>query len=543
MRSPQVPKHPTAKCSATIALGLIALLLTMGIAIAAASPRLQDLSQSVPIATDHEGSEPSPATARLFVAAHWAAITDQRRDVLDVSRSDVVRILRGMTRDWSVLGGAAQPITVYLPRSQVRMIAESFGLATAELSVQLLPDDELVDKIAATPGSFALVDTQQLRLGVLALTVDGHDPYRDPAFESPLRQLRWVEAPRTLADLNRFTATLQRLPHQFDPVGVAITGELIPVRCTNYVLAQLDDYDAMFDGVRSELIAADLAVAALEHPLISDGELTPCEATVVFTGSHRAVPAMANAGLDVMFTIGNHMQDCWGGCSGAAALEETLGRLSEAGIMTVGAGEDLDAARAPTVVRVDTPGGPVRFAFLGYDMIAPWYHATQDSLGTAPLNVEYLREDIADALLLADHVIVGANWGVEYSSNPVFYQRQLAGAAIEAGASLLIGHHPHWVQAVEHLGDSLVAYSMGNFVFDQAWSVPTTQGMVMELGFTAERLLGYRIRPVVIRAHSNRLPWIYRPEFVDPATAGRPILDRVWRAQDRLPARSVEAAD
>ena len=322
------------------------------------------------------------------------------------------------------------------------------------------------------------------------------------------------------ADLDRFTAALQGLPQQFDPVGVAITGELIPVRCTNHVLAQLDDYDAMFDGVRSELIAADLAVAALEHPLISDGELTPCEATVVFTGSHRAVPAIANAGLDVLFTIGNHMKDCWGGCSGTAALEETLGRLSQAGIVTAGAGDDLDAARSPTVVRVDTRSGPVRFAFLGYDTIAPWYHATEDSPGTAPLDVEYLRDDVADALLLADHVIVGANWGVEYTSNPVFYQRQLAGVAIEAGASLLIGHHPHWVQAVEHLDDALVAYSMGNFVFDQAWSVPTTQGMVMELGFTAERLLGYRIRPVVIRPHSSRLPWIYRPRVCRTSNGG-----------------------
>ena len=532
-----------AKRSASIPLGLIALLVTMGIAIAAVSPRLQELSQSVPIAMDHEDSAPDPMAARLFAAAHWAAITDQRRDVLDISRSDVVRVLRGMTRDWSELGGAPQPISVYLSRSQTRTIAEMLGLSVAELSVELLNDNELLNRVATTRGSFALVETQQLRLGVLALTVDGHDPYRDPGLKSPLRQLRFVDAPRTPADIQQFAATLQGLPHRFDPVGVAVTGELIPVRCTNHVLAELDDYDAMFDGVRDGLVAADLAVAALEHPLISDGELTPCEATLVFTGSHRAVPAMANAGLDVLFTIGNHMKDCWGGCSGKAALVETLGQLSEAGIETAGAGENLDAARAPTVVRVDTRSGPVRCAFLGYDTIAPWYHATEDRSGTAPLEAEYLRDDIAHAVSLADHVIVGANWGVEYTSNPVFYQRQLAGVAIEAGASLLVGHHPHWVQAVEHLGDAFVAYSMGNFVFDQAWSVPTTQGMVIELGFTTERLLGYRIRPVVIRAHSSRLPWIYRPEFVDPATEGRPIPDRVWRAQDRLPARSDGTVD
>ena len=113
---------------------------------------------------------------------------------------------------------------------------------------------------------------------------------------------------------------------------------------------------------------------------------------------------------------------------------------------------------------------------------------------------------------------------------------------MEAGASLLIGNHPHWVQAVEHFDDALVAYSLGNFVFDQAWSVPTTQGMLMELGFTADRLLGYRIRPVVIRSHSRELPWIYRPEFVDPAAEGWPIMDRIWNATDRLPKRPAAAA-
>ena len=101
----------------------------------------------------------------------------------------------------------------------------------------------------------------------------------------------------------------------------------------------------------------------------------------------------------------------------------------------------------------------------------------------------------------------------------------------------MIGSHPHWVQAVEHFDGALAAYSLGNFVFDQDWSVETTQGMVLELGFTLDRLIGYRIRPIVIRGDGGEAYWIYRPEFVDPAAEGRPILDRIWQAQDRLPER------
>ena len=183
---------------------------------------------------------------------------------------------------------------------------------------------------------------------------------------------------------------------------------------------------------------------------------------------------------------------------------------------------------------------PVRFAILGYDAIAPWYHARDDTPGTAPLRSELIHEDVEAAKPLADHVLVFTNWGVEYTSNPTAEQREIAGLAIESGATLLIGNHPHWVQAVEHFQqgrDALAAYSFGNFIFDQAWSVPTTQGMLMELGFTKQRLLGYRIRPVVIRGHSLELPWIYRPELVTPGNEGRPILERIWRAQDRLPTR------
>ena len=66
--------------------------------------------------------------------------------------------------------------------------------------------------------------------------------------------------------------------------------------------------------------------------------------------------------------------------------------------------------------------------------------------------------------------------------------------------------------------------------------------MLMELGFTGERLLGYRVRPVVIRAHSRQLPWLVRPEFVDPAAEGRPIMERIWNATDRLPVRPAAAA-
>jgi poly-gamma-glutamate capsule biosynthesis protein CapA/YwtB (metallophosphatase superfamily) len=486
--------------------------------------------------------------ASRIVLARWAAITDQRRDVLELTRDEVVRALRGDVADWSEFGGSAMPITPLLPVSEIERIASALGIPPAELPASV-PDDELLDLVQSTPGALALIQPEQLRLGVLALVVDGHDPYRDPANDSPLLDARWVTAdsPEREAQLAAIVG-LEAVP-DFDPAGMIATGELIPARCTYEALESLGRLDAMFDGTGELIAAADIAVSPLEVSLTDLSPPTPCVATFVLQGPAEAATVFAEAGIDVVITAGNHAMDCWEGCNPTLALLDTIENLANAGLVSAGAGANLGAARAPAIFTVQTLNGPVSFAFLAYDSIAAaFYGAGPDNAGTAPLVTSYLQEDIAAALPLVDHVLVGAGWGVEYTSDPIGFQQENALAAIEAGATVVLGNHPHWVQAVEHASspegdDRLIAYSFGNFVFDQDWSVETTQGMAMELGFTADRLLGYRIRPVVIYGLSEltvgryRNQGLYRPEFVDPATEGRPILDRIWDAQDRLPAR------
>jgi poly-gamma-glutamate synthesis protein (capsule biosynthesis protein) len=490
-----------------------------------------------------------------IVLARWAAITDQRRDVLELTRSEVISILRGDITDWSELGGSPLPITPLLLTSQAIGIAMALGIPETELAASRVPDDDLLDRVEREPGTLALVEPEQLRLGVLALVVDGHDPYRDPAADSPLRDARWIVAPpeevATLAALAGFEAA-----PPFDPAGMLATGELIPARCSYEALIAAGGMDAMFEGTADAIRAADIAVSPLEVSLTDLSPATPCTPTFILQGPAEAADAMARVGIDVAVTAGNHAMDCWAGCSPAAALLDTIANLERVGLVTTGAGANLAEARAPALFTVDTTTGPVTFAFVAYDSIAAaFYAAGPDFAGTAPLETAFVREDVAIALELADHVIVGAGWGVEYTSDPIDFQRENAGAAIEAGASVVLGNHPHWVQAVEHflasqrtseapgisgtteVSDALVAYSFGNFVFDQDWSVETTHGMAMDLGFTVDRLIGYRIRPILIRGDPTLTRGLYRPEFVDPATEGAPILKRIWDAQDRLPPR------
>ena len=494
-----------------------------------AAPDLRAVAD--PAGADAAVSDESLAGGTPYVLAAWAAVTDQRRDVIELGVDDVRRILRGDVADWSALGGGPMPIAAYLPSEDAERIAAALDLATDSMQIGLAPTDSVAELVAGRPGAFALLPVAALRPGLLALVVDGYDPYRDPSDLSPIGLVRWVRAPAAavterIAALSGWDVQLEAI----DPVGLLATGELIPVRCTNAALERVGDVGAMFDSTRAFLRAADLTVMPLEVALTDRGPPTPCLSTFVLQGRAEVVDAVAEAGVDVMITAGNHAMDCWSGCAPAEALGDTLALLDGAGIAHAGAAADLAAARTAAIVERDG----VRFAFLGYDDIARYYAATDRAAGTAPLDLATLAEDVTRAKARADHVIVGFGWGIEYTADPTSRQREAAAIAVEAGASLVIGNHPHWVQAIVLLDGALAVYSLGNFVFDQSWSVETTQSMVLEAGFARDRLLGFRLRPVVIRGTADVRRGLYRPELVDPAGEGAPILQRVWDATDRL---------
>ncbi|MFN8638428.1 MAG: CapA family protein [Dehalococcoidia bacterium] len=185
----------------------------------------------------------------------------------------------------------------------------------------------------------------------------------------------------------------------------------------------------------------------------------------------------------------------------------------------------------------------MRVAFLAYDEIAPWNWAASTP-GTAALKQELVVEDVRRARASADLVVVGMSFGIEYQADPTASQRALAAAAIDAGATLVVGNHPHVVEAIERRTvsdagtprEAFVIYAQGNYIFDQSWSVPTTQAAMLEAGFVDGRLIGYRLRPVVTRGNAALARGLYRPELVSPAgPEGRAILGRIWDAQDRLP--------
>jgi poly-gamma-glutamate synthesis protein (capsule biosynthesis protein) len=239
-----------------------------------------------------------------------------------------------------------------------------------------------------------------------------------------------------------------------------------------------------------------LAFANLETTVSGRGVQGGCG--YCFRADPRAIAGLAFAGFDVLSVANNHIWDF-----GPVAFTDTLTHVASAGIAAVGGGADLARARAP-VVR--TAGGS-RVAFLAYTNLLPASAgAGQAKPGANLYDERSFAEDIAVARGMADIVVVSFHAGEEYQTAPNDWQTRVYRAAVDAGADLVIGHHPHVVQPVERYRNGWIAYSLGNFVFDQNFSAATMSGLMIEATVQGERVLSVREIPV-------RISRQYRPSL------------------------------
>jgi poly-gamma-glutamate capsule biosynthesis protein CapA/YwtB (metallophosphatase superfamily) len=168
-------------------------------------------------------------------------------------------------------------------------------------------------------------------------------------------------------------------------------------------------------------------------------------------------------------------------------------------------------------------------AMLAYNDVPPEsYAASATRAGSARLvhddpTYATLRAEIAAAADVADVVVIVAHWGIEYGNAPRAQTIAAAHAMIEAGASVVIGDHPHWVQSVETYRGGYITYGIGNFVFDQMWSMETREGSIQELFFDKAKLVAVRIRPTIIEDY-------FRPRLLRTNEAAyRATLNRIWQ--------------
>jgi len=228
-------------------------------------------------------------------------------------------------------------------------------------------------------------------------------------------------------------------------------------------------YSWLFAPIADLLAQADLTFANLETPIAP--KTSKGSRAFVFNAPGDVVTALQRAGVDLVSVANNHAFD-----QGRPGFEETLESLDRAGMIYLGAG------RAPR------PAGPVlvernglKLAFLGYTYglnqpgndCPPARKGAPPCLQAAELRTEAIVEDVRAAAAAADAVVVSVHWGIEYEQQPRAQEVALARRLADAGALVVLGHHPHVLQPVElHRrpdgGMAVIAYSLGNFISNQS---------------------------------------------------------------------------
>lgn len=286
------------------------------------------------------------------------------------------------------------------------------------------------------------------------------------------------------------------------PVRLVAVGDVMLARKVQGLAAAYGD-DYPFARLGRELQQADIAFGNLESPLSYQGQALPGKG-ICF----RARPSMASQlvrqGFDVLSIANNHALDY-----DVPAFLDTGRFLREAGIQPVGGGRNIEEARRMTVLERNG----LRVGFLAYTEMADIYfdpgyrsfRATGELAGVAPLVEKEVSDDIKAARNQVGTLVVSLHWGTEYSSRPTAEQRRMAHRFIDDGADIILGHHPHVLQGVERYKGGLIAYSLGNFVFDQNQRTDTRQGLMLRVTLPGAGVGDAEILPVFIKASQPAL--------------------------------------
>lgn len=223
-------------------------------------------------------------------------------------------------------------------------------------------------------------------------------------------------------------------------------------------------YATLFADVSSDLSISDLTFANLETPIAPKWGAP--QKPFIFNAPVDILRALKDTGVDIVSIANNHIYD-----QGKIGLEETMKHLETVGLKYVGAGRNKEQAQKAKIIEREG----IRISFLAYSEFFN-SNSSPDNENQAQANV--LRpEDVIHAIKKArefsDFVVVSAHWGVEYQPTPTNRARTMAKQFFDAGADVILGHHPHVLQPIEPFMSSdgrpcFVAYSLGNFISNQS---------------------------------------------------------------------------
>lgn len=278
---------------------------------------------------------------------------------------------------------------------------------------------------------------------------------------------------------------------------ISFVGDIMLARHIENIFNKENDPSFHFLLTADYLRESDITFGNLEGPISSRGE--NMGSTYSFRFNPDVINGLLYSGFDVMSIANNHIYD-WG----EDAFFDTINYLEKNNIYYSGGGNDYESAHKPVKIKKNNE----LFCFLSYSQFSGEYISGIESRPSiAFLDKDQIINDINHAKAeLCNSIFVSLHWGNEYETKSLKSQKELAKSFIDAGALAVIGHHPHVVQEIENYKDGIIAYSLGNFIFDQNFSDDTGKGLILTIEVKDGKILSHD--QVVINFNSLFQPFI-----------------------------------
>ncbi len=241
-------------------------------------------------------------------------------------------------------------------------------------------------------------------------------------------------------------------------VSVLVVGDIMLDRSVRNNINKIG-FDVFFDGVRELISNVDLAVANLEGPFTTFPSVTANvkNGELKFTFDPALAPQMSSLGFDILGLANNHTMNF-----GREGYEMTKEYIKRSGMSYYG--DPNNSSELSTVVNING----IRIGFVGF------HEFTYVNFEKVFNEIERIRPEV-------DFLVVTPHWGIEYQAEPTEKMRKWAHEFIDSGADVVIGAHPHVIGNVEEYNSKKIYYSLGNFAFDQYFSVETSEGLAVKI--------------------------------------------------------------
>ncbi|HZJ99928.1 MAG TPA: CapA family protein [Tissierellaceae bacterium] len=292
-------------------------------------------------------------------------------------------------------------------------------------------------------------------------------------------------------------------------INISLVGDiLLDGHIRNHIEKQ--GYSYPWHYVKEYFQNDDITIGNLETSITTGGSPWP-DKQFNFRSDPQNVPAMKEAGIDVVSLANNHTLDY-----GHEGLKDTLRYLEEGDISSVGAGIDKSDAMKSVIIEKDN----IKIGILGFTRVAPdvgWWAADDRPglIGAYDPQIPNALESIEKLKAEVDILIVAVHWGKELHEEPREIDIIAAKKMIDKGADVIAGHHPHILQGIEIYKGSPIFYSLGNFVFGSR-SKLTSNTIIAQLSFNGKDLKSVNIIPFeIINSRPENVDEIRRIEKLD----------------------------